>query len=216
VALLKVSDSALQRAASAPQTRGRDNVIVLYGVSWGDYQRLLEIRGERLVPRFTYLEGTLELMSPSYDHEAIKSSIARLVEAWCVEFGVEFSPVGSWTLEDKEVERGIEPDECYLLDFSEGQPAPKHRRPDLAIEVIWTSGSVNKLSVYSKLRVREVWIHQEGKLGVYVLVRDDYQRRDRSALLPALDLDLLLSFVDRHPVSRAVREYREALRSAPR
>ena len=57
-----------------------------------DYLRLLEIRGERSVPRLTYVEGTLEIMSPSLTHEEIKSYIGRLVEAWCLERGVDFTP----------------------------------------------------------------------------------------------------------------------------
>jgi hypothetical protein len=52
-------------------------------------------------------------------------------------------------LEDKQVERGVEPDECYVLgDVAE--PA----RPDLAIEVVWSSGGINELEIYRKLGVR--------------------------------------------------------------
>src|SRR5436190_7915044 len=92
-----------------------DDVIVLRGVTWADYQRLLEIRGERPAPRLTYVEGVLELMTPSQPRESIKSMIGRLVEAWCLERGVDITPYGSWTLESKEAGRGIEPDECYVL-----------------------------------------------------------------------------------------------------
>src|SRR5690242_5880655 len=92
-----------------------DHIVLLRDATWGDYQRVLEIRGERAIPRFAYLEGTLELMTPSRSHEALKSLIGRLVEVWCLEGGVEFSPYGSWTLESKEARRGVEPDECYVF-----------------------------------------------------------------------------------------------------
>src|SRR5262245_19237719 len=88
-----------------------DHYVHLYGVTWADYLRLLEIRGERSVPRMTYLEGTLEIMSPSITHEEITSYVGRLVEAWCLERGVEFTPLGSWTLKDEREERGVEADE---------------------------------------------------------------------------------------------------------
>src|SRR5690349_17554947 len=78
--------------------------------TWADFQRLLELRGEHPVPRFAYLEGTLEIMSPSRSHEHIKSMIGRLVEAWCIERGVDIMPYGSWLLESKTHRRGIEPD----------------------------------------------------------------------------------------------------------
>jgi hypothetical protein len=34
-----------------------DHFVVLGGVSWADYQRLLEVRGDRSAPRLTCLEG---------------------------------------------------------------------------------------------------------------------------------------------------------------
>ena len=59
-----------------------DHVVIVRNAAWSDYQRLLELRGERSVPRVAYLRGALQLMSPSQDHEAIKSLIGQLVEAW--------------------------------------------------------------------------------------------------------------------------------------
>lgn len=50
-----------------------DDIVVLRGATWADHQRLLEIRGERSVPRLTYLEGVLEIMTPSRPHESITS-----------------------------------------------------------------------------------------------------------------------------------------------
>jgi Uma2 family endonuclease len=186
-----------------------DHIVVLEGVTWADYQRHLEIRGERPVPRFTYLQGRLEITAPSRSHEHIKSMIGRLVEAWCLEHDVDIAAYGSWTIEDKAVNRGAEPDECYVLG-----DVRDPKRPDLAIEVVWTSGGIEKLEVYSGLRVREVWIWKDGQISVYELEGDAYAERERSVCLPALDVALLSSFVDVHPMTRAVREYRVALRSA--
>jgi len=183
-----------------------DDVIVLRGVTWADYQRLLEIRGERPAPRLTYVEGVLELMKPSQPHESIKSMIGCLVEAWCLERGVDITPYGSWTLESKEAGRGIEPDECYVLGDN-----PQPERADLAIEVEWTRGAIDKLDVYRKLGVREVWIWKKGRIEVFVLAGEHYATAERSRLLGDLDLDLLLRFNDVRPMTRAAREYRAAL-----
>ena len=93
---------------------------------------MLEVRGERSVPRLSYLEGQLEIMT----RESITSRIGCLVEVWCLERGVDFSPCDSWTLEKKEDERGLEPDECYVfgnVPVSGNVNLPE--RPDLAIEV---------------------------------------------------------------------------------
>lgn len=192
---------ALQQAA--------DHIIVLTDVTWADYQRLLEIRGDRPVPRLTYLEGALELMTPSRSHEYIKSMIGCLVEAWCLENGIAITPYGSWTLESKEAERGVEPDECYVLGDVE-DPA----RCDLAIEVVWTHGGLDKLEVYRKLGVREVWVWKAGTIAVFALRDETYVPIDRSGLLPDLDHAELLRFVDMRPMTRAVTEYRALLRSS--
>ena len=79
--------------------RTQDKIVVLRGLSWSDYQRMLELRGDVSVPRFAYLEGQLEIMTPSLPHESLKSRIGCLVEVWCLENDIEFSPCGSWTLE---------------------------------------------------------------------------------------------------------------------
>lgn len=184
-----------------------DHFVHLYGVTWADYLRLLEIRGDRSAPRITYVEGTLEIMSPSRTHDEIKSYIGRLVEAWCLERGVEFTPYGSWTLKSKREERGAEADECYIFG-----PDPKRkRRPDLAIEVVWTSGGIDKLDVYRKLGVREVWYWEKGRIQVYLRRGVRYEAAAASEALPGIDLDQLVSFLDRRTASQAIREYRAAL-----
>jgi Uma2 family endonuclease len=197
--------------AEAPRPLPADSIVVLHGATWADFQRVLEIRGERPVPRITYLEGDLELMSPSLPHESIKSMIGCLVEAWCLEKGVDITPYGSWTLENKESERGVEPDECYVLG---DVPAPE--RCDLAIEVIWTSGGIDKLEVYRKLGVREVWIWKRGRIEVFALRGERYEAIERSELLPGIDLAELVRFVEQQPMTRAVREYRARLREQAR
>ena len=123
-----------------------DQRVVLHGVPWSHYQVLLALRGDAPVPRLTYLSGELELMSPSRDHERIKKLIARLLEVYALAKKLPLNGFGSWTLRDAPGERGAEPDECYVLGDARGRD-----RPDLAIEVLWTSGALDKLAVYAGL-----------------------------------------------------------------
>lgn len=184
-----------------------DHFVHLHGVSWADYRRMLELRGERSSPRITFLEGLLEIMTPSRHHESIKGIIGRLVEVWCLEYDIEFSTYGSWTLEDETVERGAEPDECYVFGV-----VAEPKRPDLAIEVVWTSGGVNKLEVYRKLDVRDVWYFRKGKIQPYVLRGERYEAVPRSEVLPDIDLEQLSTFIDRKSTSQSIRDYRAALK----
>ena len=199
---------ALAHAPDRDDLPREDHFVVLSGVTWADYQRLLEVRGDRSAPRITYLEGRLEIMSPSRTHESIKSLIGRLIETYCLERDIEFSTFGSWTIEDKAVDRGAEPDECYVFS---GAPDPT--RPDLAIEVVWTSGGINKLDVYRALGVREVWYWRKGRITPFVLRAQAYEEVQTSEALPEIDLAELGSFLDRPTTSAAIRAYREALRA---
>lgn len=187
-----------------------DHFVHLRGATWEDYERVLAIRGDRSAPRIAYLDGTLEIMSPSRTHESIKSDIGCLVEVWCLERGFEFSTHGSWTLQIKRLKLGVEPDECYVI--GRGRDA---ERPDLAIEVIWTAGGLDKLEAYAKLGVREVWHWRRGRISVHVLRGEKYRRASASKVLPGIDLDQLAGFLDRESTSAAVREYRAALRRVP-
>lgn len=186
-----------------------DHVVQLHDATWEDYERLLQIRGDRSAPRITYIEGTLEIMSPSRSHEIIKSILGCLVEVWCLEHQIRFTTVGSWTIKEKAKDRGAEPDECYLF----GDPDDAAVRPDLAIEVIWTSGRLDKLQVYRKLGVREVWYWRQGVLTAYAL-RDDerYEEVAGSEVLPGIDLAQMASFLDRPSTYDAINDYRAALK----
>lgn len=183
-----------------------DHIVILSGVTWEDYERLLEIRGDRSAPRYTYLEGELELLSPSRSHEAIKSLIGRLIEVWCLERGVEFETLGSWTLKNPAQERGVEPDQCYVFGSKSNAQSP-----DLAIEVIWTHGGLNKLDVYRKLGVAEVWTWSKGAIQIHVLKNDQYEASTRSVLLPGLDHLELATFLDERTTSVAMRAYHARL-----
>ena len=185
--------------------RSIDQRVVLRGVDWSQYEAVLAMRGESAAVRIAYLEGVLELMSPSQEHERLKKTLARLVEAYAEELGLELEGIGSWTLKRQEHERGAEPDECYSL-------GPVREVPDLAIEVIWTSGGLDKLEIYRRLGVREIWLCRRGEIEVYVVHGDRCERAPRSELLPKIDLALVRSLLDAPSQSAAVRELRARLR----
>ena len=181
------------------EERDRDQLVVLSGATWADFQRLLEIRGDDPCPRFAYLEGMLQIMNPSRKHESVKSLLGRLVEAWCIEVGVEISPYGSWTLEKKEAERGVEPDECYVLG-----DADEPEVPDLAIEVVVSSGGIKKLDIYRKLGVREVWFWRKGRIELFALRDEHVNERGFVAFArEAIEHDVTADRIDRRELPRS-------------
>lgn len=179
--------------------------ITLFDIRWEHFESMLQmVEGQRGL-RLTYLEGTLEFMSPSVQHGLIQKLIARLLEVYALERDIELIGAGSATLKKRSARRGAEPDECYFLDRERGTP-------DLAIEVVLSKGVIDKLAVYAGLGVKELWIWEAGTLQVHRLRRGRYTRTVRSGLLPELDLAHMARFIERPDQTRAVREYRDSLR----
>ena len=182
-----------------------DHRVVMHGVTWAHYLAIAALRGEKAVPKIAYLDGAMELMSPSRTHESIKSYIGTLIEAFALARGIRFTPYGSWTLQHPEM-AGAEPDECYLFGDQ------RRDVPDLAIEVVWTSGGINKLEIYRHLGVAEVWFWTKpNQILVYRLVDGAYQPVEVSAFLPGLDIALVCSLLDQPTAFDAVQALRATL-----
>jgi len=182
--------------------------VITHGVSWTHYEAHLAMRGEKSVPRIAYLRGTLELTRLSRDHERLSSLIGSLIEVYAEERHIQVAPHRSWTLKHPE-DAGAEPDECYLFGADETKD-----RPDLVIEVVWTSGGLDKLEIYRALEIAETWVWIDARIEVHALRAEGYERVARSRWLPELDPALLCSFLDR-PTASARREFRAALRQKP-
>ena len=93
--------------------------------------------------------------------------------------------------------------------FSKGQEVP-----DLAIEVIHTSGSINKLDLFRGLGVKEVWFWIKDQWVGYVLENEQYIAIDTSVVLPGLRLDRLTPFVRQEDRFEAVQTFRKTLSSS--
>ena len=138
--------------------------------------------------------------------------IRALANAYMLETGMDFGSYGHWTMKKRDPDRdaaGIEADECYRI----GLDQTRDRWPDLAIEVVWTSGGLDKLEAYRRIGVREVWFWEDGEITVHVLGPNGYQPRDASMVVPGIDLALVARFVDEPVPSKAIRAYTEALRA---
>ena len=127
-----------------------------------------------------------------------------MLEAYLEEKRIRFWGLGSTTLKNKDKQAGKEPDECYCIGTDK-------EIPDLAIEVVYTSGGVDTLEIYQRLRVEEVWIWQNNQLQVYCLNGDSYQQQSASKLLPDLDLALLAQHIVIKDPLDAILQWRKAI-----
>lgn len=202
---------AMSRATatvSSPE-QAQDQRVFLRFVDWSQYEALLAMRGDHSGVRIAYLEGTVELMSPSIRHESTKKLVSRLLEAFAEERGLDLNGGGSWTLEREAQQRGAEPDECYVLGPLAGRDVP-----DLVIEVVLTSGGLDKLAIYRGLGVGEIWFWIDDHIQVWILGKQGYRHTSASQLLPDLDLTLLADFAVRTDQTAAVREFRDRLHAS--
>jgi Uma2 family endonuclease len=201
-----VRASLLNLANAIPADEQR---LVLEGVTWQQYDALVTLFINQFPAlRMTYLEGTLELMTTSPEHERLKKTIARLIEAFAEELDLDLNGYGSATFRKEAAARGLEPDECYCL-------GELHEVPDIALEIVITSGGIDKLEVYKGLGVQEVWFWQNQQMQIYGLVDADsgYRALENSQILPWLNVAMLSSYVDSASQTQAVKAYRQALRA---
>ena len=182
-------------------------------VSWEYYETLLTQLGDSLEFRLTYLDGILEVMSPSRNHERIKTLIGDLLLIYFLETDTEYYPTGSMTLRNPEQRGGTEPDESYCIGTNK-------EIPDLAIEVVITSGGINRLEVYQRLGVREVWFWQNNRFLVYHSRSENveqfqqtsgYELINSSEILPDINLTILAEYVQHPNPLVAVKSFRKTL-----
>jgi Uma2 family endonuclease len=187
---------------------------LINGITWQQYEALLEALGPRPGYRLHYLDHMLEIMAPSRWHESQKTRIGDLLLIYFLHFQIPYFPTGSTTFKNELQQVGLEPDESYCLFTDKAIP-------DLAIEVILTSGGLNRLALYQRLGVPEVWFYQKSGLTVYhqspqltaIAPTFGYQRQERSVLLPDLDLNLLQQALEQASPLAAAQYFQQGLTS---
>ena len=174
---------------------------VLRDIDWRTYTRLLRAFQGRRRFRLTYDRGTLEIMSPLWEHEGLAYILGRMIDALTEELQLPCRAGRSLTLRRRRKRRGLEPDNCYWianaarlhgkrqLDLRSDPP------PDLAIEIDITNSSLDRMSIYAALGVPEVWRLDATGLTFNILDGNTYQTRANSVTFPQLTPGDLMQFL---------------------
>jgi Uma2 family endonuclease len=192
--------------------------VLLQGVSWQEFEAILEELGEHRAARVAYDNGILEIMTPLPEHEDDKEIIGDLLKALLEELDIEFRTLGSTTFKNQQMLKGIEPDQCFYIQ-NEAVIRGKTRLdlqvdppPDLALEIDMTSRT--HPSLYEALKVPELWRFEKGKLQINVLQDGKYRVVAESSIFPGLPLgEVLANFskqsktLGRNVVMRAFRQW---------
>jgi Uma2 family endonuclease len=195
--------------------------LVLSGVSWRTYERLLRAFDDRHL-RITYDRGALEIMTLSPQHERFKHLLGYLIAILVEELGWNMAGFGSMTFKRRKRRRGLEPDECFWIqseplvrgkdEIDLGQDPP----PDLVIEIEWTRSGLDRLSIYAVLGVPEVWQFDGQNLRVQLLGPDGrYAVSQGSRAFPFLAMAELARFLgmrSAHSETELGRQFRAWVR----
>ncbi len=159
-------------------------------------------------------------MTPLPEHEIHKCFLRRLIQTTTEVLELEILSLGSTTLSREDLQKGIEPDECYYisnepvirdqLDFDFTVDSP----PDLAIEIDITSSSLNRLTIYESLGIKEIWRFDGRDLFIYCLQDSRYQEKDCSQILPILSKSVILAFLkkwEKVGENAVIQEFRQWL-----
>src|SRR3954471_634799 len=148
------------------------------GMSWERYLAFDKALGDdRPGPRLYYLDGEVEIMTTSNEHERIKKWIGDFLADYFVDRGVEITPRGQATVRLALKKAGAEPDESWCI-------GTERKLPDLVLEIALTSGGINKLEIHRRFKVPEVWLWHGGKLEIFSLDRSGkYTAVKKSPLL---------------------------------
>ncbi len=178
--------------------------VILQGVSWETYERLLADFEDSHAAHFTYDQGVLEILVPSAKHEEPNRALASLVDILALELDIDIRNLGSTTFKRGDLSRGFEPDTCFYIQRVE-QISGKDDidlavdpPPDLVIEVDITHPSLDKLPLYAAVGVTEVWRYDGVAVTIYTLAQDVYRTSETSQVLPGVTSDVLSQLIAQH------------------
>jgi Uma2 family endonuclease len=183
-----------------------DTVVTFHGVSWEEYEELLDQIGESAGLRVSFNDGRLEVMTLSTEHESYARFIERLMTAVCLRLRINIRSFGSATMKERKRKKGNEPDACFYiqtasvignrihLDFATDPP------PDVAVEVDIHHDSQSKFPIYAALGVSEIWRFDGRRLSIHLLHDNNYVEVAQSRALPMLTSQVLTEFLTRLPI----------------
>jgi Uma2 family endonuclease len=195
-------------------TQNRADRVVLYNLSWEQFENLLIDLGESRAARIAYDNGTLEIMTPLPEHEYYKENISTAIQDIAELLEKDYESLGSSTWRKQAKMAGIEPDNCFYfqneplirgqLKYDLNQDPP----PDLALEIDITSKSLSRFPIYARIGVPELWCYDAGELKVYLLDNEEYKEAKNSLVFPEISVQEIPSIIEKYRLQgrRVIRQ----------
>jgi Uma2 family endonuclease len=199
--MLPSSETTSPPAHQAPPS-GTGQHIVLYGISWETYERLLADLVDSSAPRLTFDQGVLEVMSPTAEHEEYNRTLALLVEVVAEELQINVRRLGSTTFKRQDLLKGFEPDSCFYIQSAQRIWGKKRidltqdPPPDLVIEIDLTNSSLDRFPIFARVGVPEVWRYDGSRVQIFKLTGEQYVEVGQSVALPLLTSTVVTQFLE--------------------
>jgi Uma2 family endonuclease len=175
--------------------------VILHGVSWETYERLLADFAESHAAHFAYDQGVLEIHVPSAKHEEANRTMALLIEMLALELDVSVRNLGSPTFKREDLAWGCEPDTCFYIQSAQRIHGKDEidlavdPPPDLVIVIDITHPSLDKLPIYAAIGVPEIWRYDGHAVTLVILQDGAYVAREESIAFPRLTREVLSRFM---------------------
>lgn len=177
--------------------------FVQTGITWNGFKTIQKGFKPASNIRLNYCEGELEILGISKLYEALRCILALLLGTYFEEKGIEFFPSGGYSqIVEGVTEYQSDLSYCFGTDGD---------RPDLAIEIVISSGSTKKLQKYKHNGVPEVWFWQKGTFTLHCLRNEDYTQTAESEVLKGIDLALLSECMMLESKLEAVKAFRSCI-----
>jgi Uma2 family endonuclease len=152
-----------------------------------------------------------------------RTLVERIIDAVSDEMDINVEPLGSTTWKRKP-NKGAEGDTSYYVANAERMigksdiDIARDPPPDLLVEVDSSSGSLDKLGIYSAFGIPEVWRYdlKRHAFHIYELSELQYLEMSASRCFPVLTPPVLLEFIELSKTKgakRAVDAFRQWLTS---
>ena len=164
-------------------TQKSDRITTITDTTWAEYIAL-NLPSEKV----SFRNGVITIVSPGRNHEMIADYIRMIILMCCRNCNMSLFTFNQTRLR-YEGKEGKEPDVAYC--FGEDK-----EKPDLAVEVNLTSGSIDDLTKYQYLQIPEVWIWENSRIKFFSLDSAGYLESTVSEYLPSLTTDRVTEIVN--------------------
>lgn len=179
-------------------------LVLLRDVTWEEFEAILQELGDRRSARIAYCDGILEIITPLPEHKYFEQAISIAIEDMAETLELDYESYGSTTWRRQAKQAGLEADNCFYfhneasvrvrIDINLAIDPP----PDLALEIDVTSKSLERLTIYARLGIPELWCYDAGMLTIYHLQNGQYVVTEQSTIFPQLDIRALSQLIEQN------------------